>query len=80
VINLIMLPMWMLSGTFFTTERFPRFLEPLIQALPLTWLNEALREVILEGHSLAAVRVHLAVLLGWTVASFLLALLWFRWR
>ena len=80
LINLFMLPMWMLCGTFFSAKRFPDYLQPLIQALPLTQLNEALREVMLEGASLAGVASRLAILAGWAVVSFALALKWFRWR
>ena len=55
LINLVMLPMWMMSGTFFSSKRFPDAIQPLIQALPLTQLNEALRAVMLEGTSLAGI-------------------------
>jgi ABC-type multidrug transport system permease subunit len=79
LINLLMLPMWMLSGTFFPTERFPALLQPLIQALPLTHLNVALRAVMLHGASLGAVAGQLVLLAAWAVGSFLLALFWFRW-
>jgi ABC-type multidrug transport system permease subunit len=80
VLNLVMLPMWMLSGTFFSPSRFPSLLQPLIRALPLTQLNDALREVILEGAPLDAVALRVGVLAGWAVVCFLLALVWFRWR
>jgi ABC-type multidrug transport system permease subunit len=79
LIQLLALPMWMLSGTFFSSARFPALLQPLIQALPLTQVNDALREVVLEGAPLAAVGWRLAILAAWTVASFALALRWFRW-
>ncbi len=79
LINLLMLPMWMLSGTFFSSSRFPGWLQPFIEALPLTPLNHALRGVMLEGASLTAVLGEVAVLAGWTVVSFLVALKWFRW-
>jgi ABC-2 type transport system permease protein len=79
VINLVMLPMWMLSGTFFSAARFPEWMQPFIDALPLTHLNDALRAVILEGASLTAVAGKLAILAAWAVASFALALRWFRW-
>jgi ABC-type multidrug transport system permease subunit len=80
LINLLMLPMWMLSGTFFPPTRFPAFLQPLIDFLPLTHLNIALRQVILEGASLAHVAAQLAVLAAWTAGAFLLGLWWFRWQ
>ena len=49
--NLVMVPMWLLSGVFFSSERFPKAVQPFIQALPLTALNDALRAVMLEGRS-----------------------------
>ena len=80
ILNLAMLPMWVLSGVFFSTANFPAAAQPLIQALPLTALNDALRAVILEGSTLAEVRGELGVLAAWTVVPFGLALRLFRWR
>jgi ABC-2 type transport system permease protein len=77
--NLVMLPMWVLSGIFFSSERFPDAAQPLIKALPLTPLIDALRAVMLEGKSLAAIGPQLAVLAAWGIVTFLLALRWFRW-
>jgi ABC-type multidrug transport system permease subunit len=79
VINLVMLPMWMLSGTFFSAARFPNWMQPFIDALPLTHLNDALRAVILDGASLTAVAGQLGILAAWAVASFALGLRLFRW-
>ena len=79
LINLVMMPMWVFSGVFFSYERFPAMVHPLIRALPLTALNDALRATILEGAPLTAQVGRLAVLIAWTVVSFLLALSWFRW-
>jgi ABC-2 type transport system permease protein len=78
--NLVMLPMWLLSGVFFSSERFPGRVQPLIRALPLTALNDALRGIMTEGWALPAVAAQLAVVAAWGVASFLLALRIFRWR
>ena len=80
LMNLIMLPMWMLSGIFFSPDRFPGVLQPLIQALPLTQLNYALRAVILEGASLASQGWRLIILALWGGVSFFCALRWFRWN
>jgi len=79
LMNLVMMPMWIFSGVFFSYERFPAVLQPLIRALPLTALNDALRATILQGAPLAAQAGHLAVLVAWMAISFLLALSWFRW-
>ncbi len=79
-INLVMLPSYLLSGVFFSSRRFPDAMQPLIQALPLTQLNDALREVMLEGASFAEVGWRIAILAAWTVVCFALALRWFRWR
>jgi ABC transporter DrrB family efflux protein len=80
LMNLVMLPMWLLSGTFFASKRFPEVAQPFIQALPLTQLNDALREVMLEGKGLTDVGWRLGALALWAVVSFTLALRWFRWQ
>jgi ABC transporter DrrB family efflux protein len=80
LMNLVMLPMWLLSGVFFSSRQFPDAAQPFIQALPLTQLNDALRDVMLEGASLPSVSWRLAILAAWAVVSFLVALKWFRWR
>jgi len=79
LINLVMMPMWIFSGVFFSYERFPAVIHPLIKALPLTALNDALRASILEGTPLARQWPRLLVLVLWGGISFLLALKWFRW-
>lgn len=80
LMNLVMLPMWVLSGIFFSSERFPEAMQPFIQALPLTPLIEALRGVMLEGASLLQLWRYVAILTAWAVCSFVLALRWFRWN
>jgi ABC-type multidrug transport system permease subunit len=80
LMNFAMLPMWVGSGTFFSTERFPAVAQPFVQALPLTALNDALRAVMLEGAGFAAVLPELAILAIWGVLSFAIALRIFRWQ
>jgi ABC-2 type transport system permease protein len=80
IMNLVMVPMWIFSGVFFSTERFPAALQPFVQALPLTALNDALRAVMLEGGSAASILSELAVLAAWGAISFALALKYFRWQ
>jgi ABC-2 type transport system permease protein len=80
LINLILVPMWLFSGVFFSYERFPRMMQPAIKALPLTAANEALRAVMLEGTSLASLASQLAILAAWGIASFAVALKIFRWQ
>src|SRR5207244_7831000 len=65
LINLVMMPMWIFSGVFFSYERFPAIVHPLIRALPLTALNDALRATILQGASLASQSGRLLVLVLW---------------
>jgi ABC-2 type transport system permease protein len=79
LINLVMMPMWIFSGVFFSYERFPVIVHPLIRALPLTALNDALRATILQGASLASQSGRLLVLVLWGGISFVFALRWFRW-
>jgi ABC-type multidrug transport system permease subunit len=78
--NFVMLPMWLLSGSFFSYARFPEILHPFIRALPLTALNDALRSVMNEGAPLPDSLTELTVLAAWGVISFLLALKMFRWQ
>ena len=80
VMNLVMVPMWIFSGIFFSTERFPDAIQPFVQALPLTALNDALRAVMLEGAGLMTVASELALLAFWGAVSFLIAVRIFRWQ
>lgn len=80
IMNFIMLPMWLFSGVFFSYERFPEAFHPLIQLLPLTAVNDALRRIMLEGESFVGVAAEMANLTIWTAVTFLLALKLFRWR
>ena len=79
LINVIMLPQFILSGTIFSAKRFPDFMQPLIQALPLTQINAGLREVMLEGAGIAEVWWRVAILAAYAVAGFVTALRVFRW-
>jgi ABC-2 type transport system permease protein len=79
LMNLVMLPMWLLSGIFFSSDRFPEAVQPAIKALPLTALIDALRAVMQEGASLASQLPQVGMLAAWAVVTFALALRWFRW-
>jgi len=80
LMNLVMVPMWIFSGIFFSTERFPAAMQPFIQALPLTALNDALRGVMLEGAGWGPLLPELGILAAWGSVSFVLALKLFRWQ
>lgn len=80
IMNVIMLPMFILSGVFFSASRFPDPIQPFIQALPLTALNDALRAVYNDGRPLMEVPLELLNLLLWTLGSAFIALRLFRWR
>jgi len=79
LINLVMMPMWIFSGVFFSYQKFPAAAHPFIKALPLTALNDALRAIIIEGATLSSQSGRLLVLAIWGGLSFILALRWFRW-
>ncbi|HEU4994809.1 MAG TPA: ABC transporter permease [Gemmatimonadaceae bacterium] len=80
LMNLAMLPMWILSGVFFSSENFPNSIQPFIQALPLTAVNDALRANMLRGAGLNVVGPEVGIVIAWGVISFVLALKLFRWR
>jgi ABC-2 type transport system ATP-binding protein len=79
LMQLAMFPMWLGSGVFFSTDRLPAAVQPVVQLLPLTPLVTALRAVILEGATLVSQAAQLGILALWTVAAFVLARRWFRW-
>ncbi len=80
IMNVIMMPMWLLSGVFFSPERFPDMFQPFIQALPLTQFNYALRAVILEGASLSSQILRIVLIVAWGAISYICTLRWFRWN
>ena len=80
LMNLAIVPMWIFSGVFFSSENFPRVIQPFIQSLPLTALNDALRANMLRGAGWGVVGPELAILLAWAVLGYAVALKLFRWR
>jgi len=78
--NLVMMPMWICSGVFFSYERFPDSIKPFIRVLPLTALNDALRLVMNDAASIASIAPQLAVLAAWAILTFLVGLKIFRWQ
>jgi ABC-type multidrug transport system permease subunit len=80
VLNFVMLPMWILSGIFFSASNFPDTVQPFIQALPLTALIDALRAVVLEGATVAGVAGELTLLAAWGIVPFFVAIRVFRWK
>jgi ABC-type multidrug transport system permease subunit len=80
LMNLTMLPMWILSGVFFSSQRFPDAVQPIIDALPLTALNDALRATMLQGATATQIAPQLGVLAVWLLVCFPVALKLFRWR
>jgi ABC-type multidrug transport system permease subunit len=80
LMNLVMLPMWILSGVFFSATRFPAVIQPFVRALPLTAAIEAMRGNMLQGDGLNQLGMPVAILLAWLIVPFVIALRIFRWR
>lgn len=78
--NVVMLPMWVASGVFFSTANFPAVAQPVIHAIPLTALNDALRAVMLDAAPGSAIGPELLILAAWSAVSFVAALRIFRWQ
>ena len=78
--NLVMLPMWMLSGIFFSSSRYPDAAQPFIKLLPLTALIDALRGVMIDGASVFSHVAQVAILAVWGTVTFIVALKIFRWQ
>jgi ABC-type multidrug transport system permease subunit len=80
LMNLVMLPMWILSGVFFSASRFPAMIQPLVRALPLTAAIDAMRGNMLQGTQMGQMTMQVGLLVAWFVVPFLVALRIFRWR
>jgi ABC-2 type transport system permease protein len=80
LMNLVMLPMWILSGVFFSATRFPAVIQPVVRALPLTAAIEALRGNMLQGTNLGQLMAPIGILLAWLTVAFAVSLRIFRWR
>ena len=78
--NIITLPQFLLSGTFFSTTAFPKWLQPISNALPLTHLNNAMRKVAFEGVGITQVGHELLILLAWGVVIYAVAIKTFKWE
>jgi ABC-2 type transport system permease protein len=80
LMNFVMFPMWIFSGVFFSSTRFPAVVQPLIRALPLTAAIDAMRGNMLQGMSLQQLLAPVAILLAWLIIPFAISLRIFRWR
>ncbi len=78
--NIITLPQFLLSGTFFSIDTFPEWLQPISRALPLTYLNDALRKVAFEGAGLWDVKLQILIMLIWGVVVYAVAVKVFKWE
>jgi ABC-2 type transport system permease protein len=80
LMNIVMMPMWIASGVFFSSQKFPDMMQPFIKALPLTAVIDALRANMLQGANLAQMAPQVGIIFFWLVICFALALKLFRWR
>lgn len=78
--NIITLPQFLLSGTFFSIDAFPSWLQPISRALPLTYLNDALRKVAFEGAGLWDVKHQMLIMLIWGIVIYAIAVKTFKWE
>ena len=80
IANIITLPQFLLSGTFFSISAFPTWLQPVCKALPLTYLNDAMRKVAFEGAGLLSLGNQIGIVALWGVAVYILAVKVFKWE
>ena len=80
LMNLVMLPMWILSGVFFSASRFPAVIQPIVRALPLTAAIDAMRGNMLQGINPPQLAIQVGILSVWLVVPFAVSLRIFRWR
>jgi len=79
IINVITFPMMFLSGTFFEVTSMPSFIEPIVKILPLTYLGDALRQIMVDGSPLYPMTTDIAVMAGWVVVTLAITIPFFRW-
>jgi ABC-type multidrug transport system permease subunit len=80
LMNLVMLPMFIASGVFFSASNFPDSIQPVIRLLPLTAMCDGMRAVMIDGAGFGGIVAPLAILALWAIPSFLLGLRYFRWN
>jgi ABC-2 type transport system permease protein len=80
IANLITLPQFLLAGTFFSIENFPAWLQPISRALPLTYLNDALRKIAFDGATIFTLPKEMLILVGWGVVIYFFAIKFFKWE
>jgi ABC-2 type transport system permease protein len=78
--NIITLPQFLLAGTFFPVDAFPAWLQPVSNALPLTYFNDAMRKISFEGAHLNNCLLQIGVLIGWGLIAYTVAIKVFRWE
>lgn len=79
IINAITFPMMFFSGTFFKVTNMPSFIDPVVKILPLTYLSDALRQIMVDGTPLHSMTTDVAVMTGWTVICLTITVRFFRW-
>ena len=79
IINIVNLPMMILSGTFFSVANMPAFIEPVVKVLPLTYLNDALRQIMVAGTPLYPMTTDIIILAIWAIVSLVVTVRFFRW-
>ena len=78
--NIVTLPQFLLAGTFFPIDVFPKWLQPFCRALPLTYLNDAMRKVAFDGAGFGAIWLDVVVLIVWGIVLYVIASRVFRWE
>ncbi|MBS1689292.1 MAG: ABC transporter permease, partial [Bacteroidetes bacterium] len=78
--NIVTLPQFLLAGTFFPIDAFPKWLQPICKALPLSYLNDALRKIAFDGAGIWDVRIDMLILIGWGVLVYFVAGKVFKWE
>ncbi|MBE2219073.1 MAG: ABC transporter permease [Ignavibacteria bacterium] len=80
IANLITLPQFLLAGTFFSIDAFPAWLQPISRALPLTYLNDALRKIAFDGATIFTLPKEMLILVAWGVVIYAVTIKFFKWE
>jgi ABC-2 type transport system permease protein len=79
LINLVVMPMMLLSGIFFSYHNFPDWMITVIQKLPLTMVADDIRSIFIEGAGIAQIATHCLILCLGGIIFFTAGIRIFKW-
>jgi ABC-2 type transport system permease protein len=80
LIMAVQFPMMFLSGIFFPVEMMPGFMHPIMDVMPLTYLSDSIRQIMVQSSAMHSHLINLGVLVAWFVVCLVVAVRFFKWE